>query len=225
MPLWGCLRLFVHDRMGAGPIGFDVGTAEVAMSRGSWTIFDLGGVLFEFDGTVEIAKLLDSSLASAHALLVKSRAVEAFETGRIDATRFAEDFAAELGLAVTADEMLDIWAAWERGPKPGAIGLLKSLKKTGPIACLTNNNAIHWERLTSRHQAEVLFDKCYASHEIGLHKPDLRLFQYVTDDLGVGPEEIVYFDDRADIIEAAKAFGFVAHQATSPAEIRSILAS
>lgn len=193
------------------------------MTRRSWIVFDLGGVLFEFDGTLEIAKLLSLSHTSAHEILVRSRVVKAFETGRIDAKCFAEDFAAELGLAIAADEMLEMWAAWERGPKPGAVSLLKSLKNEGPIACLTNNNAIHWERLTSRHRAQILFDRCYVSHEIGLHKPDLRLFQHVTDDLGVRPEEVVYFDDRADIIDAANAFGFVAHQATSPAEIRAIL--
>ena len=193
------------------------------MTRRSWTVFDLGGVLFEFAGTFEVATLLGVSHAAAHDALVKSLAVKAFETGRIDAERFAEDFAAELGLAISGSQMLEMWADWERGPKPGALSLLRAFKASGPIACLTNNNAIHWDRLTSRHQADTLFDKCYVSHEIGLHKPDSRLFQHVTDDLAVRPEEIVYFDDRADIVDAAQAFGFVAHRATSPAEIKAIL--
>ncbi len=195
------------------------------MAKISWMVFDLGGVLFDFYGAAEIARLLDLTESAAQEVLVRSRAVEDFETGRIDPSSFAQRFAGELGLSVTADRMLELWASWEGGPKPGAVSLLESLRKQGPIACLTNNNRIHWERLSTRYGAESLFDRCYLSHEIGLQKPDPRLFEHLTADLGTPAREIVYFDDRADIVEAAEAFGLAAHQATCPDDIRAILAA
>ena len=54
-------------------------------------------------------------------------------------------------------------------------------------------------------------------------KPDPRLFEHVVADLETQAADIVYFDDRADIVEAALAFGFDAHQVFSPEQIRAVL--
>ncbi len=194
------------------------------MPEPAWLVFDLGGVLFDFDGAAGVSELTGMSATAAHDALVGSAAVRALETGEIDAPAFGQRFADELGLPLSAGEMVEIWASWEAGPKPGAVELLAGLRQRIPVACLTNNNAIHWHRLSTRYDADSLFDRCYLSHEIGLHKPDPRIFHHVVVDLAARPAEIVYFDDRDDIVESAAACGLNAHQVAGPDDIRAVLA-
>ena len=189
----------------------------------AWLVFDLGGVLFNANGATGVAVLTGMSQDAAHDALVASSAVHALETGKIDAEAFGLQFAAELGVSISPAEMVELWASWEAGPKPGAVQLLTSLHEQQQIACLTNNNPIHWSRLCTLHGAHRLFHKCYVSHEIGLMKPDPRLFEHVVADLETQASDIVYFDDRLDIVEAARSFGLNAHQVTSPEQIRTVL--
>jgi len=120
-------------------------------------------------------------------------------------------------------DFLHQWAEWETGPMEGALELLDGLKETQALACLSNTNVIHWDRLTSRYGLRDRFERCYVSHEIGLSKPDPRIFAHVAEGLATQPDNISFFDDNADIIGAANAFGFNAHQVNSPADIKNIL--
>ena len=190
-----------------------------------WLVFDLGGVLFDFDGVAGVAAIAGLSVEAAHNALISSTAIRDLETGAIEPRVFGLRFAAELGVPHTSDEMLSLWASWEAGPKPGTIQLLKQLGGQSNLACLTNNNAIHWERLSNEYAAHTFFDRCFLSHEIGLHKPDPRIFEHLISELNVHPGEIIYFDDRDDIVVAAKSSGLDAYQATSPQEIEELLSS
>lgn len=188
-----------------------------------WLVFDLGGVLFDFNGAAGVSALTQLPAEDAHQLLVCSTAVRDLETGRIGPNTFARQFAAELGLDLSDDAMLALWASWEAGPKPGALALLKRLRGKARLACLTNNNQIHWERLTTRHAVDTLFDRCFLSHEIRLHKPDPRIFEHLVAQLGLRPSEVIYFDDRQDIVTSARRFGLDAYRVTAPKEIEAVL--
>ena len=113
----------------------------------AWLVFDLGGVLFNANGVAGVAGLTGMSHDAAPRVLVTSSAVHALETGRIDADAFGRRFAEELGLSISPADMVDLWASWEDGPKPGAVQLLNALRDRNRLACLTNNNPVHWSRL------------------------------------------------------------------------------
>ena len=48
------------------------------------------------------------------------------------------------------------------------------------------------------------YDEFYKSYEIGHNKPDKEIYEYVINDLGVNPSDIVFFDDRMENVEGAK---------------------
>ncbi|MEO1160949.1 MAG: HAD family phosphatase, partial [Pseudomonadota bacterium] len=161
----------------------------------NWLVFDLGGVLFDFDGVAGVAELTGMPRDEAHDTLINSRALHGLETGKTSSEVFSRQFAEEIGVSISPAEMLELWASWEAGPKPGAVELLASLRDRHSIACLTNNNPIHWERLSTHYGIQGLFQKCYLSHEIGLMKPDPRIFEHVIEDLDTSAAAITYFDD------------------------------
>jgi HAD superfamily hydrolase (TIGR01509 family) len=74
---------------------------------------------------------------------------------------------------------------------------------------------------------EEITDDIVYSHEVGLLKPDPRIFALAAERLGVQPHEIVFLDDVPGHVEAARAVGYrgVVHRSTpeSIAEIEAVI--
>ena len=66
------------------------------------------------------------------------------------------------------------------------------------------------------------FDHVYLSFELGMVKPDPRLFDYVQKDMGIEPHNILLIDDYIENVEGARACGWQAEQCfgTDPQGIR-----
>jgi putative hydrolase of the HAD superfamily len=62
------------------------------------------------------------------------------------------------------------------------------------------------------------FDAVVFSHEIGVRKPDPRIFSVTLDRLGLNAAECVFVDDTEENLEAAVALGFTPLFALDPVE-------
>ena len=60
------------------------------------------------------------------------------------------------------------------------------------------------------------FDRRYISGQMGVIKPDPRIYQMVEDDCGLPPESLLFTDDRADNIAVAASRGWRTHHFTGP---------
>ena len=60
------------------------------------------------------------------------------------------------------------------------------------------------------HEDIHYFRELFFSSEIGISKPDKRLFNYVIKKLDAFPEECLFIDDREENVEAARAVGMFA---------------
>ena len=56
---------------------------------------------------------------------------------------------------------------------------------------------------------EPFFETLYLSYEVGLRKPDLRIFEYVLQDAGLLPERTLFIDDSIQHIQAASELGIL----------------
>lgn len=61
-----------------------------------------------------------------------------------------------------------------------------------------------------RHRVEDMCDLIIYSHEVGVAKPDRRIFELTWQRLGVQPEEMLFFDNAQVHVEAARARGIQA---------------
>ena len=188
-----------------------------------WLVFDLGGVLMNFVGVPELSKLTGKSIEDTRSSLFFSDAVELHQIGQINDEQFAADYVAEADLNISPEKFLALWESLETGPLEGAIELLDDLYEHNNLACLSNTNNAHRVRLMSRYGLKERLQRHYASHEIGLAKPDPQIFAHVADDLGTAPENITYFDDFQRIVDVANTFGLNAHQVNGPGDVRRIL--
>lgn len=55
------------------------------------------------------------------------------------------------------------------------------------------------------------FEFLFFSAEIGLVKPDVKIFEFVSEKMKMKPSEILFIDDRLENVEAAKSLGFHTH--------------
>lgn len=112
------------------------------------------------------------------------------------------------------------WAQIEHGE----IEMLTALKEKGfQLVLLTNSPQLMTE-IIPQQDWSALFEYVYVSADIGLAKPDPQIFHRVEKDLGiVDPNNILFFDDRRENVDAACECGWVAVLWTSAHQLREEL--
>ncbi|MEP7218474.1 MAG: HAD family phosphatase [Bacteroidota bacterium] len=177
-------------------------------------VFDLGGVLIELTGVQRMLEWLEDG-TSAEQLWgrwLASESVRGFECGRLNADEFAEAFLAEFEIPVSAEQFLTEFTAWPKAPYDGAGDLLRQLAKSHTVACLSNTNALHWSRIDREMELLPHFTHHFASHLVGMLKPDREIFEHMVEQLGCPPERILFLDDNLLNVEGARAVGISAYQ-------------
>ena len=125
----------------------------------------------------------------------------------------------EWRLALDPRAFLALFRAWNRGPFEGALDLLDRLRPHYTLACLSNTNAVHWEDILDGHGLRPCFDRHYASHLLGMAKPDPEVYGFVAEDLGRAAAEIVFFDDSLENVAGAQDLGMKAYRVEGLAEL------
>ena len=188
-------------------------------------LFDLGGVLIDFVGLREVKQFMsgDPSPLEVRSKWVNSKALSGFEAGKLNKHEFIDLFREEWEISMSAEDFEALFVSWLNGPFPGMKELLLDLRRDYQLACLSNTNQLHWDRLMEVAGLNRLLDNHYASHEIGMIKPDRRIYEFVSTDLRVDPAQILFFDDGKENVEGAINAGMKAFQVDGPATIREKL--
>lgn len=192
------------------------------MHSPSLLLFDLGGVLTESTVFDNLNRLLPEPLdgISIKGRWLYSPAVRRFELGEISADEFAQSFIAEWGLRLSPEAFLKEFISWPKGFFPGALETIRMLRKTYRVACLSNSNALHWERFGG---LEEDFDSTFFSHQLGVIKPDREAFTLALGECGVEPFEVCFFDDSLDNIHTAQSLGITAFHVEGFQSVREVL--
>lgn len=175
-------------------------------------IFDVGTVLVHEE---PVERLLEQWHARSGICLERlADAVESIDPvdlaeGRVTERHMADELARRFGLT---SGQVDVWMAdfwdWYCGTSNEMVrGYARSLRPTYQTAILSNScdgARREEERRLAFHED---FDPIVYSHEVGLAKPDPRVFEYVLTALGCTAREVAYVDDRIENVEAASALG------------------
>lgn len=129
------------------------------------------------------------------------------ECGRTEMDAFF-DLAASRLPQFEAGALRAIYDAWIDGMQPGAEDLLRRLADDGVrTACLSNTSAGHWHAFLDPHGPYAplgMLDAHFASHLVGVLKPDPRIYAHLEAQTGVEPSAILFFDDHPPNVEAAR---------------------
>ncbi|MFD7785950.1 HAD family hydrolase [Streptomyces nojiriensis] len=104
------------------------------------------------------------------------------------------------------------------------VDLLGRLADQGVVLGLLSNIP---EDLAARYEATQPWLERFAvrglSCRIGSAKPEPAAYEWCVRELGLPPEEILFVDDRAENVDAARRLGIQGHVFTSPEELRAAL--
>jgi putative hydrolase of the HAD superfamily len=152
--------------------------------------------------------------------------IHALERGEVADEEFEVTLAAMLvgldGRPVVADGLLKrMFAASVLQDE--MLELIKDLRAAGILTSMLSNS---WGARDGypRHLFGELFDDVVISAEVGMRKPEERIFALAAKRLGVRPAEAVFVDDVEGNITAARALGFAVVHHTEPAQTRAALA-
>ena len=186
-------------------------------------LFDFGGVLVEFAGPRELGQHL--RLPSTPEDILKQWTAcphtDEFERGKLSPAQWAERFIRSWEVDLKPEEFLAKFATWSRRVLPGARELLEQLRTRYRLAALSNSNELHWERNTNELRIIELFEFAISSHQVGLCKPDPEIYKIALERAKVSsPDAIMFFDDLAANVNAAKSVGLRAYQVRGVEELR-----
>jgi len=195
-----------------------------AATRRRVVIFDLGGVLIEWNPRHLYRKLFTGDERAMEAFLSDVCTVEWNE--RQDAGRTFADAVDEL-MPRHADKR-DLIEAFGRrfgemitGDIPGTVDILADLRRAGvPRYALSNWSAETFPPQRARFPFLEWFDGIVLSGEERVIKPDPRIFRILLDRYRIAPEEAVFIDDNPANAAAADALGIHGIHFRSPPELR-----
>jgi len=197
---------------------------DAAPRRRSVVVFDVGGVLLQWDPRHLYRKLFAGDDAAMEHFLGNVCTEEWNE--RQDAGRTFADAAAEL-LPAHADKAHLIHAFGRRFDEmiPGAIketvDILRELKRAGvPLYAVTNWSAETFPSAQNRFDFLAEFDGIVVSGEEGVIKPDPRIFRILLDRYDIPAHAAVFIDDNPANAEAATNLGIHGIHFRSPQQLR-----
>jgi HAD superfamily hydrolase (TIGR01549 family) len=119
---------------------------------------------------------------------------------------------------VSDDQIVDAWNSILLDLPEQRLFTLEKAAENHRIFLLSNTNDLHIESfnryLLDEFQLpslEPFFEQLYLSYEVGLRKPDPRIFEYVLQDAGLDPQNTLFIDDSIQHIQSANELGILTH--------------
>ena len=100
------------------------------------------------------------------------------------------------------------------------INYVRKLHKSYKTGLLSNAFDDLRQIITERWHFEDAFDDMVISAEVGLVKPDARIFLLATEQLEVDANQAVFVDDMQRNIEGAKSVGLIGIHFLNPLQVR-----
>jgi 2-haloacid dehalogenase len=197
------------------------------VTRSTTVVFDLGGVLIDWDPRHLYRELFEDP-DEMESFLAEVTTAE--WNSHQDAGRpWAE--AIEV-LAAEHPERRELIEAFHRrwpemlaGEIAGTVDVLAELRAAGVrLVALSNWSAEMFPFARERFDFLAWFEGIVISGEVGVNKPDPRIFEHLLERFEIEPAAALFIDDSPANVDAARAFGFCAIQFSDATALRHELA-
>ena len=177
--------------------------------RYSVVIFDLGNTLIRFDHNIsakKLANLFHIDSEKVRSLFFDSELTRLFEKGLISPKDFHAKVAAFLNIKLPFNDFAAIWndIFWEDSQ---SCDIARRLKPDYKLVLLSNVNRMHYDYVAKKFDIIKIFDEIVLSFIVGAMKPDKTIFEEAVRKAGVDRSQILYIDDRDDLIKEANLLG------------------
>lgn len=190
-------------------------------------IFDMGGVLIrEFQIANPLMKFLGRSEEGFGQIGAEVReALRLHSCGLLDETEFWEIYCNVSGDFLPENRGSLLGRFFNPKLDIPTVRVVEDLKGKGMrVVCGTNVIDSHY-RIHMEHGDYQIFDTVYASHLLGICKPNPEFFHSILEKEGLSPEEAFFTDDLEQNVDVAAQIGIHAYLYVDSQSLRSQLAS
>jgi 2-haloacid dehalogenase len=190
-------------------------------------VFDLGGVLIDWNPRHLYRKMFDGDEEAMERFLSEICTSEwnaRQDEGRPFAEATEELVTRHPEQAEFIRAFFDRWPEMLGGAIEQTVEILDELKRTGyEIYALSNWSAETFPHARKSFQFFDWFELTVISGQVGLVKPNRKIFDFLLEKTGRRAEECVFIDDSTTNVIAARSFGFDAIHFCSPQQLRDEL--
>jgi 2-haloacid dehalogenase len=189
-------------------------------------VFDLGGVLVDWDPRYVYRQLFDDP-DEMESFLAEVTTAE--WNAHQDAGRpWAEGIELLVAEHPQQRELIEAyrrrWPEMLAGEIPGTVDVLADLRAAGVrLLALSNWSAETFPVARARFEFLAWFEEIVISGEVGVNKPDRRIFEHLMEHFDIEPRAALFIDDSSANVDAATALGFQAIQFTDAMTLRGEL--
>jgi len=173
-------------------------------------ISDLGKVVLWFDNAIFYRKMTQYcplSVQEIREIVHRSQEfVELFDLGKLSPHEFYDWAIGKLGARIGYDEFMAAYVDvfWLNRP---VLGLLQRLKAKYRLILVSNCDVVRFESIRKKFPEIGIFDGRVLSYELGVMKPDPRIYQEALKLAQAEPAACVFIDDMAENVVGASALG------------------
>jgi len=187
-------------------------------------VFDLGGVLLEWNIDKIVTRFSDSSElgeAIKKAVFLHPDWLE-LDRGTLKEEEAILSFANRSGQSIEEIKHLMAIARESLVPMPESMNLLEDLRRKGySLYCLSNMHEKSWELIQRRFDFRDKFKGIVISCTLKMVKPEPQIFEYLLSTYCLEPRHTIFIDDHERNILAAQKFGIHGIFFTSAEECRT----
>lgn len=193
-------------------------------------VFDFGRVLLDIDprltqlGLAQLEYKPDDATKGAK----DDEIVVNLETGKISAKEFIDAVLEVVKEGTNNEDIIRVWNAMLLDFPERHVETLRKLRESYNIFLLSNSNQIHYDHYMKVFRDKYgfdlsdLFDKMWFSFQLGVIKPDPRIFEFILHDAQLKAEETLFVDDTLMHVEAAKKLGIRAFHLSGDSDISDL---
>lgn len=134
-------------------------------------------------------------------------------TGKADLLAELNQFLPQTSWQGSSEEFMSFWFEAESNVDAALVAEIEALRNEGYYIGLgTNQEKYRLKYMMDTLGFAAFVDQTFASSEVGHKKPAAEYFETISQDLKArGFDKIVFFDDRPDNVESARACGWEAY--------------
>jgi len=195
--------------------------------RVSAVIFDLGGVVIDWNPRHLYRKIFGDRTDEMEWFLSNictSEWNEQQDAGRPLTTATAELLSRHPKWEPEIRAYYGRWPEMIAGRIPGTADIMARLEKRGyPLFALSNWSVETFPLVQHKFEELSLFERVFLSGSYGAAKPDPRFYRTALDEIGLPIGQLVFIDDNAKNVSAAKTIGLDSVVFTSAAQLEDDL--
>jgi putative hydrolase of the HAD superfamily len=184
------------------------------MSRPIAVVFDLGNVLLPINLDLTYAAFASfTHYFSAEEIKYTTEQESLwlpYESGLISCAQFRDTIRTRFQMECSDVEFDHAFAALLLDFPTDVVSLIDEVKSRFPVYLLSNTSRIHSHLFLQEESLFSKFNTIHLSYEMGVSKPDKRIYQQVVDANALYDHRIIFFDDNSSNVQSANEFGWEA---------------